>query len=315
MTSRRLTTGRLDLVSATAQHVLVALDDAGKLARLLGADLADDWPPPGIDAALLRSTLDRLHRGPAEVGWWLRYIVLRTPGESRPRLVGAIRLGGRPDTDGVVEIDVSVVPSHRALGIATEAMRALIDWTFDDEAVQSIAARPRDAAGERLVTQLGFELSEERASKTRAQWQAEGPVARRVPKLVPVGPEVAIAGLPPVARAVFERLLGEPLLGDEAMREQIREHVARIEDAARENPYVDDALARDIARVCEGLLDAVVDATPEWTRRQIQAASRYFVTEDDGDSDLAIGGLDEDAAVANAVARHLGRGDLISDLL
>ena len=64
-----------------------------------------------------------------------------------------------------------------------------------------------------------------------------------------------------------------------------------------------------------GLFDAVTDQTPEHTLRQIQAVARYFVTEEDGDSDLAIGGLDEDAAVANAIAEHLGREDLVSDLL
>jgi hypothetical protein len=99
------------------------------------------------------------------------------------------------------------------------------------------------------------------------------------------------------------------------MRHEVRDYVAMIEKTAENNPYVDDILARDIARVCEGLMEAVTEDTPELTRRQIQAAARYFVTEEDGDSDLAIGGLDEDAAVANAVAAHLGREDLLSDMV
>ena len=324
MTARRLTTPRLDLVTATAQHILVALDDPSKLGRLLGADLAAGWPPEHVDENALRSTLDALHRGPTQIGWWLRYIVLRRGSSGGAVVVGVARLKGRAK-DGVVELGVSVVAGHRGRGIATEAVRTLVDWAFDeDETVTAIVAEtmPELAASIRVLEKCGFvdagagsEPDTIKLRKTRAVWAAEGPVARRVPKLVPQPKDAPIVGMPPVGRAVFERLLDEPLLEDAVLRSEIRAHVDRLAEAASANPYVDDILGKDIARVCEGLLDAVVDSTPEHTRRQIQAAARYFVTEEDGDSDFAIGGLDEDAAVANAIARHLGRGDLVSDLL
>lgn len=324
MTARRLTTPRLDLVTATAQHILVALDDPGKLGRLLGADLPAGWPPENVDERTLRSTLDALHRGPTQIGWWLRYIVLRRGPSGGAVVVGVAGLQGRAN-DGVVELGVSVVRGHRGRGIATEAVKALVDWAFDDdEQVKEIVslAMPERPDAIRMLEKCGFVESGAGAEpdtialrKSRAAWAAEGPVARRVPKLVPPPKDAAIVGLPPVAREVFERLLVEPLLDDATLRSEIRAHVDRLAVAAQDNPYVDDILGKDIARVCEGLLDAVVESTPEHVRRQIQAASRYFVTEEDGDSDFAIGGLDEDAAVANAVARHLGRGDLVSDLL
>jgi RimJ/RimL family protein N-acetyltransferase len=327
MSARRLSTPRLDLVTATAQHVLVALEDVNKLGRLLGADLPPGWPPPRHDEASLRATLGQLHRGPAQIGWWTRYAVLRRGPEDRPVVIGVVALHGRP-ADGAVELAASLVPEYRGRGLATEALRALVDWAFDDEAVATVhaytPAEPLvgERAAARVLEKLGFVEAEPsprpdslRWAKTRAAWAAEGPVARRVPKLATPPADAAIAGIPGVARTIFDKLYAEPLLDDATMRAQIRGHVARIEAAAKDNPYVDDILARDIARVCEGLLDAVVESTPEWIRRQIQAASRYFVTEEDGDSDLEIGGLDEDAAVANAIARHLGRGDLVSDLL
>lgn len=324
MTARRITTPRLDLVTATAQHILVALDDPDKLGRLLGADLPAGWPPENVDASTLRSTLDALHRGPTQIGWWLRYVVLRRGPSGGAVVVGAAGLKGRA-ADGVVELGVSIVRGHRGRGLASEAVKALADWAFDDdEQVKEIVADTKieRADASRVLEKCGFaeagagaEPDTLRFRRTRAAWAAEGPVSRRVPKLVPPAKDAAIVGLPPVARAVFERLLDEPLLDDAALRAEIRGHVDRLEAAAKDNPYVDDILGKDIARVCEGLLDAVVDSTPEHARRQIQAASRYFVTEEDGDSDFAIGGLDEDAAVANAVARHLGRADLVSDLL
>ena len=324
MTARRLTTPRLDLVSATAQHILVALEDAEKLGRLLGADLADSWPPPHVDEHALRTTLDALHRGPTQMGWWLRYMVLRRGPAGTPVLVGVAGLKGRPN-GGVVEVGYSVASEFRRRGLATEAVRALCDWAFDHDEVDEVIAEtlPELVPSIRVLEKSGFVDAGEGTSepgairfrKPRAVWAAEGPIARRVPKLVPQPKDAPIAGMPPVGREVFERLLSEPLMDADALRAEIRGHADRIHAAAQENPYVDDILGRDIARVCEGLLDAVVESTPEHTRRQIQAAARYFVTEEDGDSDFAIGGLDEDAAVANAIARHLGRGDLVSDML
>lgn len=323
MSARRLTTVRLDLVTATAQHILVALDDPDKLARLLGADLAESWPLPHLDDAALHRTLEALHRGPDQIGWWMRYMVLRRGPEGTPVVVGVAGMKGKPQ-GGLAELGYSVAPEHRRRGYATEAVRALVDWAFDHDDVTEVIAEtmPELAASIRVLEKCGFveagpgsEPDTVRYRKPRAAWAAEGPIARRVPKLVPQPKDAPIAGMPPVGRAVFERLLTEPLLDADALRTEIRAHLERILAAASENPYIDDILARDIARVCEGLLDAVVDSTPEHTRRQIQAAARYFVTEEDGDSDLAIGGLDEDAGVANAVARHLGRGDLVSGLL
>lgn len=323
MSARRLTTVRLDLVTATAQHILVALDDPNKLGRLLGADLAESWPLPHLDEAALRGTLEALHRGPDQIGWWMRYMVLRRGLSGSPVVVGVAGLKGKPEA-GLVELGYSVAAEHRRRGYATEAVRALVDWVFEHDDVSEVIAEtmPELAPSIRVLEKCGFvevgpgsEPDTVRYRKSREAWAAEGPIARRVPKLVPQPKDAPIVGMPPIGRVVFERLLTEALMDADALRGEIRAHVERIRAAAGENPYVDDILARDIARVCEGLLDAVVDGTPEHTRRQIQAAARYFVTEEDGDSDLAIGGLDEDAGVANAVARHLGRGDLVSDLL
>ena len=57
------------------------------------------------------------------------------------------------------------------------------------------------------------------------------------------------------------------------------------------------------------LLSSVKDDTPDAERLAIQAAVRYFVLEDDAESDLnSVIGLDDDAEVVNAVLRHLGHG-------
>jgi RimJ/RimL family protein N-acetyltransferase len=313
MSARRLSTQRLDLVTATSQHVLVHLEDDSKLARLLAAQTASDWPPPSVDENELRTTLDALHRGPDQIGWWVRYVVDRKADSGKREVIGVAGFHG-PPKDGRVEIHVELVDSAGS-ELAGEALSALVDWAFVQDGVERIDVAQRGAPFE-AVESLEFDLSAgPPAFKTKEAWLAEGPPSRRCPPLKPQPADADIRGLPPVAKDIFFRLMQEPLREVDDLRTEVRDYVKLIENAAAENPYVDDIMGRDIARVCEGLFDAIIDETPEHTRRQIQAVARYFVTEEDGDSDLAIGGLDEDAAVANAIAEHLGREDLVSDLL
>jgi RimJ/RimL family protein N-acetyltransferase len=321
--ARRLKTARLDLVTATTQHVLIALEDPMKLARLLAAELASPWPPPHLGEDELRETLDQLHRNPAGVDWGIRFLLRRDLAGSKPMLVGAIILGG-PAKQGYTSITYGLAGGHDDASLAEEAMHAVMDWAFADEGLERLAAVAGETGGPTadLLDRLNFtpagagdDVGTTRYMKARQTWLDEGPPSRRCPPLRPKEASEPIKNLPPVAKKVFAQLLEEPLREIEDLRQEVRDYVVVIETAATENPYVDDILARDIARVCEGLLDAIVEETPDVTRRQIQAAARYFVTEEDGDSDLAIGGLDEDAAVANAIATHLGRDDLVSDMV
>lgn len=309
MDARRLSTDHLVLFSATAQHLLVELEDARKLGRLVAAEVPDGWPPPGSDEKQLRAVLDALQGKPAEIGWRRRYVVLRKGPGGRPVLAGHAGLRGRPRA-GVTSVEVALVPELDDDALRAEAIGALVDFAMaDPDTARVDAVDPADRALDRL--RFSDEAGGSR-SLARDEWSARGPCLPR--RLQPQPADAAIEGIPSVAREVFHRLFAEPLRDPSDMRREVALYLEIIENAARENPYVDNELGRDIARVCDALLAAIGDDTPEHTRRQIQAAARYFVTEEDGDSDLVIGGLDEDAAVANAVAVHLGRRDLVSDM-
>jgi RimJ/RimL family protein N-acetyltransferase len=321
--SRRLKTARLELVTATLQHVLIALEDPTKLARLLGADLADEWPPRHATRADFEQLRDRLHADPSAVDWGLRLVVRRDIEGRKPILAGVVALSGAPD-DGLTEIACGFAGEHAQPDLVAEALHAAMDWAFKDETLERIFAIGGLDGGLHgdMLLELRFTSAgagdapgTSRFVKLRDTWLEEGPPSRRCPPLRAKDESEPIRGLPPVAKDVFLRFLAEPLRSIDDVRHDVRQYVSSIEKAAESNPYVDDILARDIARVLGGLLDAVTEDTPELARRQIQAAARYFVTEEDGDSDLAIGGLDEDAAVANAVADHLGRDDLVSDMV
>jgi len=323
--ARRLVTERLVIATATTQHLLVELADPAKLEPLLGARVSADWPRDPGAQALLRETMAKLHESPSALGWWLRYVVLRRGPKGGPVLAGRVGLHG-PATAGVVRVHCWLLPELAGEGHGREATGVLVDWAFDHPGVQRILAEPAvtDEAWIQDLRVLGFmregdELEDADAHtisfvRHRAEWQKDSVALRRGAKLVSQDPHVGVAGIPTLARPVFERLLGEPLRDPEDLRREVALYVSALTSAADDDPSVEDQLGRDIARTCEGLLMAISEATPEHTRRQIQAAARYFVTEEDGDSDMEIGGLDEDAAVANAVALHLGRSDLVTSL-
>ncbi|MEM9460536.1 MAG: GNAT family protein [Myxococcota bacterium] len=324
--ARRLLTERLILATATNQHLLVELDDPNKLEPLLGGQIPGSWPPGDEDGAHLRALMDRLNRsGPREIGWWMRYVVLRHGPEGHPVVIGRVGLEG-PATAQQVRVYCTLLPTFCAGGYEREAAGRLVDWALDHPGVERVVAEPPVSAEAWMsaLANLGFgregddigdaQRGHARFVRAREDWLRDSVALRRGAKLVPPPGGTPIAGIPALARPIFERLLTEPLLHPEDMCREVKLYVEMLANAGQDNLSVDHELGRDIGRTCEGLLMAINEGTPEHARRQIQAAARYFVTEEDGDSDLEIGGLDEDAAVANAVAEHLGRSDLVADI-
>ena len=82
--------------------------------------------------------------------------------------------------------------------------------------------------------------------------------------------------------------------------------------ARQENELLDASLGEALDGTCRALLDLVDAGAEEPTLRLVQATVRYFVAEDDAEPDRdSMWGLDDDAAVCNAIVRHLGREDLV----
>lgn len=131
-----LTTGRLRLVPATSAMIAAELEHPRRLAEVLGAELAVDWPPEHHDPDTLRFWRDELDR-PGAAGWWLHY-ALHVRGGSRSTLVGSVGYKG-PPIEGVVEIGYSVVPSWQQQGLATDASLALIESAWRRGATKVLA--------------------------------------------------------------------------------------------------------------------------------------------------------------------------------
>jgi RimJ/RimL family protein N-acetyltransferase len=174
-----IVTERLELVPATPALVRAALAGPGDLGAGLRASVPPTWPPEYLDPQSLEYTLDRLAEGPANVGWWLYFVVLK--GEAGPRtLIGSGGYKGPPSTDGTVEVGYGIVSDHRRHGYASEVTRGLLARAFAVPAVQRAIAEtlPELTPSIGVLKTCGFRLIGEgsepgviRFELTRAEWR------------------------------------------------------------------------------------------------------------------------------------------------
>ena len=121
------------------------------------------------------------------------------------------------------------------------------------------------------------------------------------------------SGIPADARDLVTSLLAEELRPVDALRSELDAHLDAIKAAQASNEYVDVSLALRLTDVSRALLDEAEAKDTDDARRLAQAAVRYFILDEDGENDLtSVHGLVDDAEVCNAVARALGRGDLVT---
>ena len=134
-----LKTGRLRLVAITPEMLEAEQrESAADLSRLTAAKLTADWPPLDWEPHVLQLILQQYERSPETVGWH-RYVVLCDGLGLTRTLVGAI--GGFPKQWGDVEIGYSTLPQFQRRGIATAAVRALVDWLLTRDGVRSVSAQ------------------------------------------------------------------------------------------------------------------------------------------------------------------------------
>lgn len=122
-----------------------------------------------------------------------------------------------------------------------------------------------------------------------------------------------LPGVPEEARELFAVLVSERPLTRASLEREVLGYIQLVRGERRAGRGVDARLADALAEASLALLEHLDDeGCSDEHRRLIQAAVRYFVLEEDADGDFSSpSGFDDDAAVMNAVARHLGREDLL----
>ncbi len=134
----RLSTKRLDLVSATLEHISAELDAPEQLTLLLGAEVPNDWPPGQYDRGAQEYFRDKLLEDEKLNAGWLTWYAMTQ--EQPVTVIAAGGFLGQPNDLGEVEIGFSVMPLWRRHGYATELVKALIANAFIDHRVVKIIA-------------------------------------------------------------------------------------------------------------------------------------------------------------------------------
>jgi ribosomal-protein-alanine N-acetyltransferase len=151
-----LRTERLQLVAVTLELARAERAGPKPLEKLLHAHVPPSWPPPLNDETTLAWTIDMLTKHPEAVGWYAWYFLHREHNELR--LVGQGGFAGPPASDGTVEIGYSIVPECHRLGLAPEAVRALVAWALTHPTVTRVIAhtQPLLVPSIRVLEKCGF---------------------------------------------------------------------------------------------------------------------------------------------------------------
>ncbi|GIV97152.1 MAG: N-acetyltransferase [Herpetosiphonaceae bacterium] len=129
-----LQTARLTTRSFTLDLVRAALDDRTALARLLEAQVPDDWPGPDVAEILPLLKLER-ERNPQSAQW--SGLILHSADRI---LIGDIGFKGGPNSASAVEIGYSIIPAYRRQGYASEAAQAMIKGALAQPGVAHVTA-------------------------------------------------------------------------------------------------------------------------------------------------------------------------------
>ena len=161
----RLDGERVTLTPLPAAAATALPWDRVSAARLIAADLEDDWPQVDLlDVLPMQAALGPDHE---RFGIWL--IIDRASNT----VVGDIGFLG-PPTGGGVEIGFSVVPAQRRRRIASEAARLLVAWALKQTGVHEVVARSEvgNVASAGTLTAAGFDRVGEEDGIVRWRFRA-----------------------------------------------------------------------------------------------------------------------------------------------
>ena len=148
--------------------------DLTTLAALTGAR----WPDASLDD--LGDHLDSIQAAlvarPEDAPWWTWGVVDRSAGQA----CGAVGLGGPPDNSGIVWVGYSLYRKARGRGLATEAVKTLVDWAFLQDPVRAVLASiaPQNLKSAAVAGRAGLRFHMRGAGsamdvyrQTRGQWE------------------------------------------------------------------------------------------------------------------------------------------------
>jgi ribosomal-protein-alanine N-acetyltransferase len=163
----RLMTERLELRPLPAAAANVLPKGRKEAGRILGAALSADWPEAELlDVLPIQASASLSNE---RFGIW---VMIERESWS---VVGDIGFIGPPSDGGCIEIGYSVIPDRRRRGYATEAARAIVDWTLQEPEVKVVIASCDDdnEPSIRTLERIGFHRAGEADGQIRWRYGAQ----------------------------------------------------------------------------------------------------------------------------------------------
>ncbi len=134
-----LHTPRLALFPLTAAQLRLVLLDVNLLAEDIGLPIVAELITPPVRRAVTMK-LGKMVDAPAADWPWHTYWLIIVEQDGVSTGAGMVGFKGVPDGEGSVEIGYGIDPAFRGQGYMTEAVRAIIDWAFQQDGCLRVTA-------------------------------------------------------------------------------------------------------------------------------------------------------------------------------
>jgi ribosomal-protein-alanine N-acetyltransferase len=151
-----INTPRLQLISLTMEQLARLIENADRLENELNLpisrEMLDDPVPRAVGIKL-----EKMRQiGPEDHHWLTYWLIVIKEEQIGAGLAGYKSL---PDDKGHVEIGYGIDPVFQNNGYMTEAVRALIDWAFEQPGCKAVTATTvTNPASNRLLEKVGMRI-------------------------------------------------------------------------------------------------------------------------------------------------------------
>jgi ribosomal-protein-alanine N-acetyltransferase len=151
-----INTPRLKLIPLTMEQLTLLIEDIDRLEAELDLPIAREMLDDPVPRAV-RIKLGKMSQtDPAEHHWLTYWLIVINEGSTGVGLAGYKSL---PNKKGHVEIGYGIDPAFQNSGYMTEAVRALIDWAFEQPECQAVTATTvTNPASNRLLEKVGMRV-------------------------------------------------------------------------------------------------------------------------------------------------------------
>jgi [ribosomal protein S5]-alanine N-acetyltransferase len=161
-----IVSNRLYLVPFTLERVKAAIIGNSELAKLMGVKVLPNWSDEKFGENL-PIIADILCKNPLQSEWGWGTLIIH---QAENALIGHVMIKIIPDATGSptgsVELGYQVVPSYRQQGYASEAAKAMVDWTLCQPNMQKVTAGcyADNIGSKRVLEKIGMQVIETRGN-------------------------------------------------------------------------------------------------------------------------------------------------------